>query len=227
MLSDPEPWQPELHSQAAAGLELHALGVSAAGLGWLDASLLEVGERERQRRFSRAPDRRSFLTGHVLLRRMLAARLRRPPATLRLYRELCPLCGGPHGRPALDAPGAGLHYSLSRTAELVLVAIADAPVGVDVEALPEAATVTEVVRALHPQEREEILTAHPTERPQVFARLWTRKEAYLKGVGSGIAVELDAVNLAARPGDAEPSGWTVHDVSVPVGFAAAVALGRL
>ena len=139
-----------------------------------------------------APER-----AHGLLRALLAERIGVPPDELRFGREPCPLCGGEdHGRPVLADPGPGLEFSLSRAAGLALVALAPTPVGVDVEALPDPGTVDDVAPLLHPAEQARIADARLAARPAAFARAWTRKEAYLKALGSGIAADL----VLTRPG---------------------------
>lgn len=71
-----------------------------------------------------------------------------------LVREPCPGCGAPHGRPAVSA--ALLHFSLSRVGDAVLVAFADAPIGVDVEQWPSAGRAVEVAQILQRTERAEL-----------------------------------------------------------------------
>jgi 4'-phosphopantetheinyl transferase len=55
--------------------------------------------------------------------------------------------------------------------------------------------------------------------------VWTRKEAYLKGLGIGLGrdLRLDHVGASAR-GPRQVPGWAIADVAVEPGYAAAVAV---
>jgi 4'-phosphopantetheinyl transferase len=192
----------------------------------LDPSLVDRKERLRAARLARPDDRLSYLAAHALLRQLLAARLGLRPQDVAYLREPCPRCGAPHGRPALDRPSRPLHFSLSRSAGLVLIGIAPTPIGVDVEALPPPETVAEVSALLHAAERREILSAAPSSRAQVFASIWTRKEAYLKGIGIGVTADLAAEHLGGGEQAANPPGWTVISLPVAAGYAAAAAISR-
>ena len=198
-------------------------------LGWADsgvdgvvdaAAVLDPEERARAAAFARAELRNRYTAAHVMLRQVLGGCLDLDPAAVRFAREDCPGCGGPHGRPVLAGERRPLEFSLSHAGALVAVAVAGAPVGVDVEELPRPGTVAEVSSALHPAERAEIAAA---EQPSAaFARLWTRKEAYLKGLGTGLgrALDLDYVG-SEQPG---PEGWALADLPAPDGHAVAVAV---
>ncbi|MCX5206559.1 4'-phosphopantetheinyl transferase superfamily protein [Streptomyces sp. NBC_00237] len=185
--------------------------------------LLDPGERERHSAFRREEDRARYRAAHAALRRLAGAYLRQEPASLVFGREDCPLCPEPHGRPSL--PGTGLHFSLSHSGDLVLLAFGATAVGADVEELPSAKQADEVASALHSRERAELaaLRGDDGARVAAFGRCWTRKEAYLKGTGTGIAVPLDGtyVGAGARPGDVP--GWRILDVEAPEGYAAAIA----
>ena len=193
-----------------------------------DPGLLDDAERTRAGSFVRDVDRERYVAAHLMLRQLLGRHLDTPPARVRFGRETCPCCGGPHGRPALagEHTGCGLEFSLSHAGPLVLVALAVQPVGADIEAIPEPGVLAELASVLHPAEREELeeLEAGGPDGggPEGFARLWTRKEAYLKGLGTGLgrAPNLDYVGTR-QPG---PEGWALADVPAPTGFAAAVAL---
>jgi 4'-phosphopantetheinyl transferase len=186
--------------------------------------LLDAAERERHAALLRAADRDSYAAAHIALRRLLGAYLETDPAAVLLGREDCPVCGGPHGRPVV--PGADLHFSLSHSAGLALVAVAARPVGVDVEALPGAAAVDDVTGTLHPREQAELAATPPGERPAAFLRCWARKEAYLKGTGQGLAQGVDSTYTGTGPAPAPIPGWTLADVTVDTGYAAAVAVSR-
>lgn len=112
--------------------EVRVWTVRAADLD-VDPSLLDHGERLRAARLTRADDRRSYVVAHVLLRELLGEHLGVAPQDVAYTREPCRCCGAPHGRPALERPRRPLHFSLSRSAGMVMIAVAGAPVGADIE----------------------------------------------------------------------------------------------
>ncbi|MCX5442020.1 4'-phosphopantetheinyl transferase superfamily protein [Streptomyces sp. NBC_00056] len=195
----------------------------------LDDSALDADERARAAAFVRNSDRGLYLAAHISLRRLLGACLATSPGNLRFTREPCPQCGGPHGRPALPGPHPPLHFSLSHCEGLVLIGVAGSPVGVDAERVPDPGTVGDLVKVLHPAERADLAALPAEARAAAFCRVWSRKEAYLKGVGVGLGRALDADYVGDRPRhDAvHPSGWSLRSLDLgPLRgtHAAAVAL---
>ncbi|MFJ8590633.1 4'-phosphopantetheinyl transferase family protein [Streptomyces sp. NPDC093598] len=187
--------------------------------------VLDSGERARAAALHRAADRDGYRVAHVCLRMLLGAYLGVEPSDVPLVRRPCPVCGGPHGRP--DVPGAPLCFSLSRTAGLCLLAFADTAVGADIERLPAADVVSALTATLHPREAAELAACPPEGRPAAFARVWTRKEAYLKGLGTGLGRDLHLDHLgASAAGPRRLPGWAVGDVAVGEGCAAAVAVAE-
>ncbi|MER5938928.1 4'-phosphopantetheinyl transferase superfamily protein [Streptomyces sp. NPDC001928] len=173
---------------------------------------LDAEERRRAAGFLRPDARLDYLHAHIALRRLLSAYTGTAPGLLRLRRAPCPYCGGPHGRPVLPGP---LHFSLSHSHGLVLYGVAASPVGVDVQRVPTAPTVEVCLPRLHPAERDEVLRAPEDRRPRVFAQLWSRKEAYLKGLGTGLShgVGDDYLGVhASAGGHRAPDGWLVADL---------------
>lgn len=182
----------------------------------LSLSLLDPAERRRARSFRREPDRSRYVAAHTALRLLLAAHLDCHPVDVLYGREPCARCGGPHGRPVLLDREAGLRFSLSHAPGLSLVAIARVPLGVDAERVPGRRTVEACLERLHPEERRELLAAPEEERPLRFCRLWARKEAYLKALGTGFGRGLERDWLGDRTGPgtpARPTGWTVRNLS--------------
>lgn len=185
--------------------------------------VLDAAERKRAASLRRPADRALYVASHLALRTLLGAYLRVPPREVALVREPCPGCGGPHGRPAVPGTPPPLHFSLSHSHGLALIGVAAVPVGVDVQRVPGPGTVDACAPSLHPAERAELDRLPPGARPGAFAQLWARKEAYLKGIGTGLARPASADYLGADT-RARPHGWTVTDLPRADGHTAAVAV---
>jgi 4'-phosphopantetheinyl transferase len=130
---------------------------------------------------------------------VLAAHLDRAPAGLRFDRT-CASCGAGHGKPRLlDADG--LHFSLSHSAELVAVAVSRAgPVGVDIEQVApwEGADLDEVADLTLSRAERAVLARQPApDRALAFTTYWTRKEAAVKALGTGLTTPLEEIEVSA------------------------------
>ncbi|MEW2179700.1 4'-phosphopantetheinyl transferase superfamily protein [Streptomyces sp. NPDC005406] len=192
-------------------------------------SCLDDGERARAAAFVGTRARLRYLTAHVALRHVLAEHTGTDPARLRFGREGAggDAEGRPRGRPVLLGLPEGPHFSLSHSHDLIMIAVAAVPVGLDVQRVPPPGTVDALLPRLHPEESEALRGIPPAGRTAAFTRLWTRKEAYLKGLGTGLArgTALDCLLEGART--PPPAGWHVHDVPAPPGYAAATAARHL
>jgi len=187
--------------------------------GRLDTAVLDGSETARAAGFARAEDRDRYEAGHVMVRVLLSSYLDLDPAALPLYVEACPLCGGPHGRPAVAAEPR-LHFSLSHGGGYAMAAFAAVPIGVDVEPVPRPGVVDDLIGCLDGTERRELEALPEPARPAAFARAWVRKEARLKALGTGLAV--DPATIHAGIGD-RPGPHT-YDIATQKGHAAAVYL---
>lgn len=191
--------------------------------------VLDAAERDRAGKLLRPVDRHRYLASHLGLRVLLGAHLGLAPADVALVREDCPSCGGPHGRPAVadgqlrDGAGAP-HFSLSHSDDMAYLAFARVPVGVDVEAVPGAAVVADVLDSLHPAETAELSALAAPDRPRALARVWSRKEACLKAIGTGVALGLVEPYVGSAATPAPVPGWILADLPAPPGFASALAL---
>lgn len=213
-----------------AGMEADVwlLDISGVSEGELTLALLDENERGRAERFVREADRIRYIAAHTAVRVLLGERLGVDARRLRFTREPCPGCGAPHGRPALDLSPRPLHFSLSHGGSVVAVAAAAVPVGVDTEPLPQRAAIADIAGMLHPAEQADLAEAEALGSPRhaaVLARIWVRKEAYLKGIGTGLSRDLAADYLGGSARAAGPEGWSVLDLEPRVAdHAAAVAL---
>ena len=191
--------------------------------------LLSDAERERAARFHFDIHRRRYVVSHGALRRILAEELGVAPAAL-VFSE------GERGKPGLPAH-AELHFNLSHSASCALVALTRAaPVGVDVEQRrPMEYAETIARRYFSPAEIVAFDALPAAERLRAFYRCWTRKEAYLKATGEGLALPLVGFDVTLAPDEParflrvddrhEPeTGWALFDLRPAGDFAAALAL---
>ncbi|MER5738554.1 4'-phosphopantetheinyl transferase superfamily protein [Streptomyces sp. NPDC002262] len=204
----------------AGAVEVWLLAVPAPGDGVPPEAygVLDGAERRRARGFASEEGRSRYVWAHLALRRVLASYTGVDPAGVRFGRE------GRYGRPVLRGVGAPPGFSLSHGHGLVAVAVAAGAVGVDVQRVCPPGTVEACLPRLHPRERAELERLGPARRAEAFTRLWARKEAYLKGLGTGLGRAPRADYLGDAEPAARPAGWSVCGVAVPAGYAAAVAV---
>jgi 4'-phosphopantetheinyl transferase len=193
---------------------------------------LSTDERDRAARFRFDADRRRFVSARAAVRSILADYLGLPPGSV-------VFTTGPWGKPMLDPArhGPALRFNLSHSHELALVVVArDRDVGIDVErqrVLPDLERI--VARFFSAAERAALERLSADHRPDVFFRLWTLKEAYLKASGDGfsrnvqdIVVDLDAdeqrasVRALDRPDDHRR--WQFFTLTPEAGYVAAIAV---
>ena len=92
-----------------------------------------------------------------------------------------------HGAPSLpDGP----YFSISHSKLGIAVAISDEPIGIDIEAI-RPLNEGLVQKTMNPQEQAQIAAA--ANPAQEFIRLWTRKEAYVKMLGTGIISDIHKI----------------------------------
>jgi 4'-phosphopantetheinyl transferase len=151
-------------------------GATVVALSLSDDDLAPT-PRDLQEAPSRDPARGAFLRRRALSRRIVAARLGVAPQSVEIGHA-------PSGAPRVLAPSSSLKISVSGRADFCAVAMAEAPIGVDIE--PSRA-IEPPWSLLHPNERNTLETLTGEARADAFPRLWTAKEAYLKALGLGFA----------------------------------------
>lgn len=141
------------------------------------------------------------------------------------------------GRPRLTGKDRALRFSLSHGRGVAVVAVAyGCDLGVDVESLRSGIDVLGLAGRFFASDEADALRRLPLpERPAAFLRLWTCKEAYLKGVGGGVPRDLARCSIEVPPGGPAriastqleiPSGrsaWSLTELTAPIGCAAALA----
>ena len=147
-----------------------------AGRFW---PLLTDEERARAERFRLARVRDQFVAARGHLRALLGRYLGLEPRAV-------PVLYADGGKPYLPDRFA-LHFNVSHTDGLAVLAVGNSRVGVDVERvrpIPDADGL--VSRFFTRRECDQFQALPPPARPAAFLRAWTRKEAVLKAIGRGV-----------------------------------------
>ena len=178
--------------------DVHVYAARIGGRAQPDSAntLLSPEELERARSFVRYSDQLHFIESHVFLRRVLACYAMVDPAEIRFE-------NGPWGKPRMSGLQGSrpVEFSLSHSHGVVLVGVAAGrEIGVDVELVrrfDERETLAR--RFFAPREYRELCSLPEPARSSAFFHYWTRKEAVLKALGTGMSIPLDCfeVTLAA------------------------------
>jgi 4'-phosphopantetheinyl transferase len=221
-------WRVRVRLQLSPGTALDA-AVDAA-----IAASITPGEHERAARFHFEPDRQRYLHGRMFTRLLLGHHLGIEPAALTFTT-------GSHGKPFLDPASSAsrLFFNAAHSGDWVLVALARGrELGVDVEAHKTMRDAIDIARRFFAPPELQALEAYPEEaREAAFFRIWTRKEAVVKALGTGISAGLDNFAVDARAaasgarvamrgldGSPEWARWAVHTIDMPPGYAGAVTI---
>jgi 4'-phosphopantetheinyl transferase len=168
-----------------------------------DDGVCSPAERDRAARFRDPAAGARWLAARHLLRSLLAARLDRHPDALEFST-------GPHGKPSVP----GIEFNLSHAGSIAVVAVAERPVGVDVEVPRRIAHPAGVARRLGLRLHE----IPEADQPATLLRAWTRTEALVKATGDGASA-----GLACAEERLAMAGWVVVDLDLGTEAVAAVA----
>lgn len=217
---------PELN-QADAHVWLIRLDPSAHRLAELNP-LLSANERRRAEAFQFAHLRQKYIAAHGVLREVLARYTGQSPADIHFQQNA-------HGKPHLM--DGRLQFNLSHAGDLALCAVTDGrSVGVDIELIRPMDDLDAVAeRFFSVRERAALRELTGKVKRRSFFTCWTRKEAYIKAIGLGLAQPLDAFDVTLAPDEPArllrvegnpdaPANWTMFELPVPDGYCGALAV---
>lgn len=206
---DVEVWWVDLRQAAAASAARHQ-------------ALLDASETRRAAAFVFDDDRRQFVAAHGVVRELLGARLDIDPAAVEFT-------VGERGKPHLKWPRSW-HFSLSHAGGAALVALSGhCEVGIDLEPERDLAELDDLAgHQLNGREQSELIALPRRGRQSRFFAAWTRKEACLKAVGTGLWVDAAQVDVGTTnvSTDTRVGGEPVRVASLAIGAGWHAALAR-
>ncbi len=220
---------------APAPGELHVLLVDLREAAAAERGLrcfLSRDEIERAARFQSEGARSRFVLTRGWLRVILARCLDATP-------ERISFSFGANGKPALadEWRDSELSFNVSHSGDYALIGLANGcALGVDIEQVRPMPDFAEIASGYFSEAEMRTIAALPeADRLRGFFRCWTRKEAFMKATGDGMAIALDGFSVSLDD-DAEQSvaildsrtphgdAWTVTGLSLLPECEAAVAV---
>ena len=214
------PWSLQLGHDSGGPVAAWVFSLAAAGAF---ATLPPTADDRRNIAGRRSDDADRFLARRSVLRHLVARRSGVPAASVAIDYQ-------PAGAPVIVSPADGLFCSVAARGNLAAVALADRPVGIDLEPLVPAPIPWAVLAA---EERRGLDGLEPVAQTAAFLRLWTVKEAYLKARRSGLLTDPALVVVMSNPPGIRhgsrsmalaPSAWHRCTVGGQAVIAACVAI---
>jgi len=201
-----------------------------------DWALLEESESRRAQRLVIPSKRDQFVLSRANVRRVLAAATARSAESLQFR-------FGAHDKPFLQGQHP-LAFNLSHSHQLAVIGVLgrDVQLGVDIEYMRDGRAFESIAGSFFSHSEQAILTGIRAAQGELgqkhgFYRAWSRKEAYLKAIGTGLSFassrfsiefreEMEPKLLATEaPGDS-PEKWRMLDLEIDPEYAAAVCLDQ-
>jgi len=203
---------------------------SAAVVRTLEAHL-SADELRRADRYRRGLDRTRYVVARGALRELLSEYTAHTPHGISFDYTATdkPFMSNDRGE-------QHLRFNLSHSGEWAAVAVAfSTDVGIDIEQIDSNVSTEAVAKRFFSRsEFEALQSLSLEERTIAFFSAWTRKEAYLKARGEGIAARLGSFSVSIdveQPpllltDSMDPSAglhWRLYDLDIAPGYAAALA----
>lgn len=185
-------------------------------------NLLDEQELQRAKRLRSADKARAFVVARARLRQILSAYLNMDPQALRFSY-------GPAGKPALVGLVDSLSFNLAHSGNWgVCAVVGRGEVGVDVETINPALNYAKLARRFFSETENQLLRAcSEPRRLRCFYRIWTRKEAWLKGKGGGFSDPDQDIGLAHLAGSCSCDGtWWLRSFPLARHSLATLALSQ-
>lgn len=164
-----------------------------AEVKYLDQKMLKKfvsgQETERASLFHSDKDRSTYICCHALLRLVISRRLNIAPDAITFMKEK-------GNKPYIkDYP---LHFNITHTREAFAFVISDRPVGIDLENIHRRLDPETFMNSTFNSAERRFVTTRKEETRERMYLLWTRKEAFLKALGTGIASDLREIKVSGK-----------------------------
>jgi 4'-phosphopantetheinyl transferase len=140
--------------------------------------ILRPEEKSRSALFHQIKDKQRFIIGKAALRILMGNYLNTDPGTIRFIY-------GMYNKPALKEKRELIDFNISHSGDYILIAVANTPLGVDVEYYNTCFEVKQVMEYAFSKDEISFIKSQ-YDYYSVFYQLWTCKEALLKAISNGL-----------------------------------------
>lgn len=184
--------------------------------------VLDAHEIERYENFHQKL-KHAYLCSHAACRQILSRYLNVPAKEIQYKKNK-------YGKPLLnhDTP---IQFNLSHSYSLAVIAISShADLGVDIEYNEKKSAWEKIARRyFHPAEIEYLFKQKKSKQKKTFFQIWTRKESYIKALGTGFSTPFSSFNVIAEKITNElnilvndKQNWFQQDLGINPNYTAAV-----
>lgn len=190
--------------------------------------ILSAEEQKFAQTIHNATRKKHYITVRIALRQILEDCLNQTTDSISIAKTA-------HGKPYLpDYPD--IHFNISHSADTLLIAISKiGAVGVDIEqARPQRRDFSGLVEKCFAASEIDYWKELPDpEKATEFYRFWTRKEAFVKAVGRGLALGLSECEIASGESAyflnipsvyGQPSDWLLFDLPLTQNLYGAIVI---
>ena len=190
----------------------------------LASQVLSDAEQSRASKFLKASDSQHYRSAHTQLRGILGRYCAIAPQAIRF--DVTSL-----GKPSIHLPeqSSQLTFNLSHSGRHGLLALATgSAIGVDLEIQRPTKDLTGLLSQIATLEEARYFMGQPLgDQTRAFFDLWVRKEALLKGIGSGLMADPRTFHVGFKGHSTlstAADGWTIVDLEIDPSCSAALAV---
>ena len=149
-------------------------------------SVISKKKQQQIQRFKRYEDAQRSFIGELLVRYIICTKYQ-------LTNQDLTFLENSYGKPILDCP-LEIHFNISHSCEWVVCAISSQEIGIDIEKM-EPINISIAKKFFNVEEYQFLLMQKEAERVPSFYQIWCAKESYVKAIGVGLSISLDAFTI--------------------------------
>jgi 4'-phosphopantetheinyl transferase len=216
-------WKNNYKTDLTSSVDIWKVKISSKNkLPDLFLQMLNKEETEKISRYRNEDDKLRYIFGRGALRYLVGKYLDKLPNAIQFTI-------GEDKKPMLNNNSVNdLHFNISHSGDIVLIAISNAEVGVDIEKISTAFSYKEIL--ISNFSKEEIVFIKNSLKPiESFYLLWTRKESLVKATSKGLVENLNLISVLDGLfnvgeeifGSHDP--WDIHSFKIEENYLGSIA----